>query len=153
EQPRGPIGHPDIGRVGHRRLLEPDRPALDDRSRRIDCPAPPRRIKGNRESGRIRPHRGWPPLPSPALIASSVGYTGRPRSRVRGGGSATGARLDRVSPRSRPIRARGVVVADEDTGLGPHPQMLQLAELLDFIEDVVAWVKDRAGRYRWVNRA
>jgi AraC-like DNA-binding protein len=31
--------------------------------------------------------------------------------------------------------------------------MLQLAELLDHVADVVAWVKDRDGRYRWVNRA
>lgn len=44
-------------------------------------------------------------------------------------------------------------MADEPAGDGPHPQMLQLAELFDHVEDVVAWVKDRAGRYRWVNRA
>jgi AraC-like DNA-binding protein len=31
--------------------------------------------------------------------------------------------------------------------------MLQLAELFDHVEDIVAWVKDRAGRYCWVNRA
>ena len=34
----------------------------------------------------------------------------------------------------------------------PHP-FLQLAELFDCVEDVVVWVKDREGRYRWVNRA
>ncbi len=28
-----------------------------------------------------------------------------------------------------------------------------LAELFDFLEDVLAWVKDREGRYLWVNRA
>jgi len=28
-----------------------------------------------------------------------------------------------------------------------------LAELFDFLEDVFAWVKDRNGRYLWVNRA
>jgi AraC-like DNA-binding protein len=28
-----------------------------------------------------------------------------------------------------------------------------LAELLDFVEDVLAWVKDREGRYLWINRA
>jgi AraC-like DNA-binding protein len=28
-----------------------------------------------------------------------------------------------------------------------------LAELFDFLEDVLAWVKDRDGRYLWVNRA
>src|SRR5689334_7292231 len=27
------------------------------------------------------------------------------------------------------------------------------AELLDFLPDVMAWVKDRQGRYLWVNRA
>ena len=30
-----------------------------------------------------------------------------------------------------------------------HP----LAELFDCVEDILAWVKDREGRYRWVNRA
>lgn len=30
---------------------------------------------------------------------------------------------------------------------------LQLAELFDCLDDVVVWVKDRDGRYRWVNRA
>lgn len=34
-----------------------------------------------------------------------------------------------------------------------HPQLLQLAPLFDCIDDVLAWVKDRAGRYRWVNHA
>ncbi|WP_435009561.1 helix-turn-helix domain-containing protein [Tundrisphaera lichenicola] len=32
-------------------------------------------------------------------------------------------------------------------------QWLPLAELFDFVEDVLAWVKDRDGCYRWVNRA
>jgi AraC-like DNA-binding protein len=32
-------------------------------------------------------------------------------------------------------------------------QLLQLATLFDYIEDVLAWVKDRGGRYCWVNRA
>lgn len=32
-------------------------------------------------------------------------------------------------------------------------QCLQFAELLDCVDDVLAWVKDRDGRYRWVNRA
>jgi AraC-like DNA-binding protein len=58
-----------------------------------------------------------------------------------------------TSSRRRPILTRGVVVADETAGSGPHPQILQLAELFDHVEEVVAWVKDRAGRYRWVNRA
>src|SRR5580704_9156058 len=30
---------------------------------------------------------------------------------------------------------------------------LPLAELFDCVEDALAWVKDRDGRYRWVNRA
>jgi AraC-like DNA-binding protein len=30
---------------------------------------------------------------------------------------------------------------------------LQLAELFDCVEDVIVWIKDRDGRYRWVNRA
>jgi AraC-like DNA-binding protein len=29
----------------------------------------------------------------------------------------------------------------------------QIAELFDYLEDVQAWVKDREGRYRWVNRS
>jgi AraC-like DNA-binding protein len=32
-------------------------------------------------------------------------------------------------------------------------QCLPLAELLDHVEDVLAWVKDRDGHYCWVNRA
>jgi AraC-like DNA-binding protein len=31
--------------------------------------------------------------------------------------------------------------------------LLQLAALFDFVEEAVVWVKDREGRYRWVNRA
>jgi AraC-like DNA-binding protein len=34
-----------------------------------------------------------------------------------------------------------------------HHQMLQLAELFDCLVDVLAWIKDRDGRYCWVNRA
>jgi AraC-like DNA-binding protein len=34
-----------------------------------------------------------------------------------------------------------------------EPHLLQLAELFDYIEDVKAWVKDRDGRFIWVNRA
>jgi AraC-like DNA-binding protein len=32
-------------------------------------------------------------------------------------------------------------------------QLLSLAELFDYVEDVLVWVKDRDGRYCWVNRA
>jgi len=35
----------------------------------------------------------------------------------------------------------------------PHKELLQLAELFNCLEDVVVWVKDRDGRYSWVNRA
>src|SRR6266571_2448721 len=34
----------------------------------------------------------------------------------------------------------------------PH-QWLQLAVLFDCLEDILAWAKDRDGRYGWVNRA
>jgi AraC-like DNA-binding protein len=37
--------------------------------------------------------------------------------------------------------------------MAPDHELLQLARLFDFVEDVVAWVKDPAGRYCWVNRA
>src|SRR4029079_16672448 len=33
------------------------------------------------------------------------------------------------------------------------PRLLALAELFDCVEDVLVWVKDREGRYCWVNRA
>jgi AraC-like DNA-binding protein len=33
-----------------------------------------------------------------------------------------------------------------------HHQLLQMAELFDCLEDVLAWIKDRDGRYCWVNR-
>jgi AraC-like DNA-binding protein len=34
----------------------------------------------------------------------------------------------------------------------PIEGAFHLAELFDFLEDVLAWVKDRQGRYLWVNR-
>jgi AraC-like DNA-binding protein len=34
-----------------------------------------------------------------------------------------------------------------------RPQLPQLAELFDYVEDVRVWVKDRDGRFCWVNRA
>jgi AraC-like DNA-binding protein len=34
-----------------------------------------------------------------------------------------------------------------------EPQLLQLTELFNYVEDVLAWVKDRDGRYCWVSRA
>jgi AraC-like DNA-binding protein len=33
------------------------------------------------------------------------------------------------------------------------PQWLQFAELFDYVDDVRVWVKDRDGRFFWVNRA
>ena len=38
-------------------------------------------------------------------------------------------------------------------GMIEHEQLLQMAELFDRLDDVLAWIKDRDGRYRWVNRA
>lgn len=35
----------------------------------------------------------------------------------------------------------------------PNQQVFQLAELFDTFDDAVVWVKDRQGRYCWVNRA
>src|SRR5438132_7037067 len=32
-------------------------------------------------------------------------------------------------------------------------RLLQLAALFDCVEDILVWVKDRDGRYCWVNRA
>jgi AraC-like DNA-binding protein len=37
--------------------------------------------------------------------------------------------------------------------MGELPQFLQLAELFDCLDEVLVWVKDRDGCYRWVNRA
>jgi AraC-like DNA-binding protein len=37
--------------------------------------------------------------------------------------------------------------------MGQHPPLFQLAELFDCLDDVLVWVKDRDGRYCWVNRA
>ncbi len=34
-----------------------------------------------------------------------------------------------------------------------YQPLLALAELFDFVEDALVWVKDRDSRYRWVNRA
>ena len=34
-----------------------------------------------------------------------------------------------------------------------HPLWVQFAELFDYVEDVRVWVKDRDGRFSWVNRA
>jgi AraC-like DNA-binding protein len=44
-------------------------------------------------------------------------------------------------------------VTSEAAFLERHADLLQLAVLFDCLEDVLVWVKDREGRYRWVNRA
>src|SRR5262245_15913819 len=40
-----------------------------------------------------------------------------------------------------------------DDAVSLHPQLLQMAALFDCVDDVVVWIKDRVGRYCWVNRA
>lgn len=47
----------------------------------------------------------------------------------------------------QPSSARAIVVISE------HQPILALAELFDCLEDALVWVKDRDGRYCWVNRA
>jgi AraC-like DNA-binding protein len=37
--------------------------------------------------------------------------------------------------------------------LSRYPQLRQIAELFDHLKDVMAWIKDRQGRFCWVNRA
>src|SRR5713226_9451571 len=39
------------------------------------------------------------------------------------------------------------------TNMLSMPQWLQFAELFDYVDDVRVWVKDRDGRFFWVNRA
>jgi AraC-like DNA-binding protein len=48
---------------------------------------------------------------------------------------------------------RAGVVATTNAAMKDLQRLLQLAALLDCLQDVLAWVKDRDGRYRWVNRA
>jgi AraC-like DNA-binding protein len=48
---------------------------------------------------------------------------------------------------SRPKSAKALAMD------GEHAPLLALAELFDCVEDAVVWVKDRDGRYCWVNRA
>jgi AraC-like DNA-binding protein len=46
-----------------------------------------------------------------------------------------------------------LVVANEIAVMRQLQRLLQLATLFDCVEDVLVWVKDRDGRYCWVNRA
>jgi AraC-like DNA-binding protein len=48
-----------------------------------------------------------------------------------------------------PAKNRGV---DGIARMGLSPQCLQLAALFDWVDDVLAWIKERDGRYCWVNR-
>jgi AraC-like DNA-binding protein len=43
--------------------------------------------------------------------------------------------------------------ADDDRIMTSNRRPFPPAELFDFLEEVLAWVKDRDGRYLWVNRA
>src|SRR5579871_948228 len=43
--------------------------------------------------------------------------------------------------------------AKMNSAMTQHRELLQLAELFNCLEDVVVWVKDRSGRYVWINRA
>lgn len=54
---------------------------------------------------------------------------------------------------NRLLDAQHLVVPSGIAIMSLHPQRFPLAELLDFVGDVLAWVKDRDGRYQWVNRA
>jgi AraC-like DNA-binding protein len=48
---------------------------------------------------------------------------------------------------------QGRVASNGIAAMSLQLEWIPLAELFDFVEDVLAWVKDRDGRYRWVNRA
>jgi AraC-like DNA-binding protein len=48
---------------------------------------------------------------------------------------------------------RAITVASGIGFMERHPDWMQLAALFDCLEDVLVWIKDRDGRYRWVNRA
>jgi AraC-like DNA-binding protein len=48
---------------------------------------------------------------------------------------------------NQPPGARAIAVIRD------HQPLLALAELFDCVEDALVWVKDRDGRYCWVNRA
>ena len=57
------------------------------------------------------------------------------------------------------VQARAQSAQVFTSSLLPRPHSISIkhslyfGELFDFLEDVVAWVKDREGRYIWVNRA
>jgi AraC-like DNA-binding protein len=49
--------------------------------------------------------------------------------------------------------ASALVRANESAVMTPLKRLLQLATLFDCVKDALVWVKDREGRYCWVNRA
>ena len=59
-----------------------------------------------------------------------------------------------IMPRSSTIGfASSVIAANGIAVMSSFPRLPPLAELFDCMEDVLVWVKDRDGRYRWINRA
>ena len=48
---------------------------------------------------------------------------------------------------------RDAIFGERFAVVGELQPLLQLAELFDCLDEVLVWVKDRDGRYRWVNRA
>jgi AraC-like DNA-binding protein len=46
-----------------------------------------------------------------------------------------------------------LIDASADAVIREHQPLLALAELFDCVEDALVWIKDRDGRYCWVNRA
>ncbi len=51
------------------------------------------------------------------------------------------------------LRFAQTIAVTGDAVVKEHQQLLQLAALFDCLEDVLVWIKDRQGCYRWVNRA
>jgi AraC-like DNA-binding protein len=54
---------------------------------------------------------------------------------------------------SERVGPRAGVAADEIAVMKELESLLQLAALFDCLDDALVWVKDREGRYRWINRA
>jgi AraC-like DNA-binding protein len=57
------------------------------------------------------------------------------------------------SAHSKPREARATVAANGIAFMRQLQPLVQLAALFDCLDDVLVWVKDRDGRYCWVNRA
>src|SRR3954468_8306358 len=54
---------------------------------------------------------------------------------------------------TKPLFALAIVVSSEIVVMRQPASLLQLAALFDCVEEALVWVKDRDGRYCWVNRA